>query len=307
MHLSDALPPCVNTDTNHNVTVTTSTSFTTMPTDTLTNTPTTTTTTNQHPSSPAISDEDRSTAPPPNIFIVEREGSRRGAKFHISGRVGGVATPFIIDTGAEVSLLPRKLIRNSLVSPLPEEIKVFGFQSCGEPSIIKETADVHLALFPSTLAVQFLICETNDDVAVIGADILRDQKLKIGFHTSSETLTIGDDVFRTKTSPRASTKELVRREKLGEEEYRREMSIAAGKTSWMRTTRRITLPPRTMWKVECFVDGARAPIGAHVLLSLWDEGGDDIAIPSITMDRHYGRYFLPMNQSLFVEDSSWEK
>ena len=177
---------------------------------------------------------------------------------------------------------------------LPTEISVFGFQSSGTPSIIKEAVDIRLEMFPATLEARFLVCETNDDVAVIGADILRNHKLKVGLNTSSETLTIGMDVFRTKSSPRASVTEMERRERVGMEEYRREMSIAAGKTSWMRTSRRTTIPPGMTKKVECLIDGKRAPIGVHVLFSLWDDGGDDITIPSITYDKNYERYFVPI-------------
>ena len=200
---------------------------------------------------------------------------------------------FIIDSGAEVSLVPRSGIGESTTTTLERPISVYGFQSSGEATIITESAEMDLTLIPTTLRRSFLVCETNNGVGVIGADILRDRRMRIGLHTSTETLTIADDVYRLKKSPKEAEKELLRREKMGAEEYRREM--AAGRTSWMRTKRRVTIPPLETMKVECVVESSRSPVGVFVLLSLWDSGGSDLSIPSLTYDESKERYFTPIH------------
>ena len=123
-------------------------------------------------------------------ICVNSFSSEFGSKFYLNGLIGGKSVNCIIDSGAEISLVAPKFVNSESMERLDNAINVRGFQLSGAVTKINYAATIDFDFYPVVLKAKFMICETNQDVAIIGADILRDLNLETGFNTVNECFTL---------------------------------------------------------------------------------------------------------------------
>ena len=220
--------------------------------------------------------------------------SNFGCKYYASCAVNGKVVTFMIDTGADCSCFPPDLIDGAPVEKIDEPFRIFGFHAASEPHIVDEIVPLELSFDPGKIQAKFMVCETAENIPIIGADLLR-SNVGISLDTSCDLLTVGNDVIHVKPSVRTSKKEYFRRKRIGTDEYRRQNACLNGRERWMRVSQRVALPPHSMTYVECEIDGARMPEGVFSMMSLYDDNGsNDIIAASLTFSKPERAYIIPV-------------
>ena len=224
-----------------------------------------------------------------------------GKKYYAAAFVNDKINVFMIDTGADGSCYDPTLLNDAPVEQLSKPINVYGFQADSEPRRVTEAASLTLDFFPGKTKGNFMICPTAGKIPIIGADLL--QTNNISLDTSTNILRVDDDVVHVKSSVRAAKKELLRRERLGEAEYKRQNACLNGKERWMRVEKRIVLPPHSVTFVECQIEGARMPENTFSMFSIYDEKetSNEITVASYSFAAPQRTYIIP------VENRSTEK
>ena len=161
-----------------------------------------------------------------------------GAKYYITAGVDKRVTTSFVDSGADVSILPRRLAPNVPLIKLQRPVTNGGFSSASKPVLVDVTLDFH----PGKVNTSFYICDTK--IPILGNDILRNKELRLSLCTGKELLSIRQHIINTKTTPAASRKEYIRRCEMGEVAYAREMGNPLQTASWMRASEETILPPQ---------------------------------------------------------------
>ena len=176
----------------------------------------------------------------------------------------------MIDTGADGSCYePTLMNKDAAVEKLSKPINVYGFQVDSEPRQVTEAVSLTLDFMPGKTTGNFMVCPTAGKIPIIGSDLL--QSNNISLDTSTNILRVDDDVIHVKSSVRSAKKELLRRKRLGEAEYRRQNACLNGKERWMRVEKRVVLPPHSVTFVECQIDGTTMPEATFSMFSIYDE------------------------------------
>ena len=213
----------------------------------------------------------------------------------------------MIDTGADCSCFPPALLNGAPVVKMEDSVRIFGFHASSEPHIVDEMVPLELNFEPGKINANFMVCETANNIPIIGADILR-SNVGISIDTSSDLLTVKHDVIHVKPSIRSSKKEYLRRKRMGVDEYRRQNACLDGRERWMRVSQRIVLPPHSMTYVECEIDGARMPDNVFSLLSLYDNNEDnDIICASLTFSQAQRNYVIPVENRSDKKIVLWKR
>ena len=156
----------------------------------------------------------------------------KGAKYYITGDVERRATTFFSDSGADVSILPRRFAPSAPLLKLPYLVRIGGFSAASKPVLVTHKVEVTLNFHPGEVKTSFYVCETA--IPIIGNDFLRNKELRLSLCTGKELFSIHQHVINTKTTPASSRKEYIRRCKMGEVTYAREMGNPFQSASWMR-------------------------------------------------------------------------
>ena len=135
-----------------------------------------------------------------------------GCKYYASCSVNNHIVTVMIDTGADCSCFPPALLNGAPVVKMEDSVRIFGFHASSEPHIVDEMVPLELNFEPGKINANFMVCETANNIPIIGADILR-SNVGISIDTSSDLLTVKHDVIHVKPSIRSSKKEYLRRKK----------------------------------------------------------------------------------------------
>ena len=141
-------------------------------------------------------------------------------------------TTFFVDTGANVSILPRRFVPNAPLMKLQPAMTIGGFSSAIKPVLVTHKVEVTLDFHPGTLKTAFYICDTK--IPTLGNDILRNKELKLSLCTGKELLSIRQHIINTKSTTTASRKEYIRRCGMTDVAYSRELGHPLQTSSWMR-------------------------------------------------------------------------
>ena len=190
----------------------------------------------------------------------------KGAKYYVTAGVDKSATTFFVDSGADVSILPRRCAPHAPLVKLQRPVTIGGFTRSTDPIIVTHKIDVILNFHPGKVKASFYVCDTK--VPIIGSDLLRNKELKLSLHTGKEIVTIRQHVINTKASPAESRGEYIRRCEKGEIAYAREMSNTLQTTSWMRASEEMILPPDSMTLVKAYIDAPFEPSDSQFPLAI---------------------------------------
>ena len=91
----------------------------------------------------------------------------------------------MIDTGADCSCFPPALLNGAPVVKMEDSIRIFGFHKSFEPHIVDEMVPLELNFELGKINANFMVCETANNIPIIGADILR-SNVGISIDTSSD-------------------------------------------------------------------------------------------------------------------------
>ena len=123
-----------------------------------------------HKPSPVIDHQRR------KVCVSSIGGAPKGGRFWIAARCGGKIVSAFLDSGAEVSIVPRRFVRDSQMRRLKEEVDVMGFKE-DSTTVIKHSADVSLFFKPGLIRKEFYVLDVPH--LIIGNDLLRDKTLKL--------------------------------------------------------------------------------------------------------------------------------
>ena len=235
-----------------------------------------------------------------------------GAKYWVAGRVEGKVVAFFVDSGADVSIMPARLLPKCTTNPVFEKFNLTDYRD-KNPEIVEAEATLTISFQPGVLKARFYVLP-NVPHAIIGNDILRNYKDEgVNFRTDREMFEVRGGRLFTKDSPPKARGEYHRRRVLGQN-YRRETTQWLTSKAWMRTKERQVLPPKSVSRIPCYiddymVDGGLKP-GTRTFLSRFhyphahdeiipNESG--VMMPSVTFDEPKDVYSLLVENTNDVE------
>ena len=231
----------------------------------------------------------------------------KGGKYFVSGHSGGRILTLFIDTGADISLMPRRFIPGLETQKLDSPFKVTGFQ--GEKTVVvTEKALVPISFRPGLLQAEFYVVDAPHPI--IGTDLLRDHSYKVSLITGRNCFRVGNETLITKSSPAASRDEYLRRKSMGQFYRNTVRKFTHGSTAWMRSCKKVVLPPRSLTKVSCFIENEpqREVTEEFSMMSrflhdrgqiYWDEDEEEtegIWVPCVTFEEKNSnhQYLIPV-------------
>ena len=230
----------------------------------------------------SIGAEEEPTSSLPRVAAAFSGG---GAKYFVSGVVGGRGIDSFVDSGADLSVVPPEDVQHLSKQRLDRPFVVNGFTG-GSKAEITHFVDATLDFCPGKVSGRFYVVDTP--VAILGSDLLRDPQLRLSLETGEDILRIGSDVIFTKRTAADARGELRRRRRNGSCSYRQESRHLQSKTAWLRSSRRVILPPKSLTVVSAVLESATPISKVHSVFSLFDAGSSsndgDIFIPSMSFD-----------------------
>ena len=122
---------------------------------------------------------------------------KKGRKYYVSGETEKKETiTFIVDSGADISILPTSMVSGLSKSKVNEPIEVRGFN--GEVGAsITEKVEVEVNFQPGNFKAPFYVCEAP--FAIIATDLLQAGSLKLSLSTGDAIFNVRDVDLKTKS------------------------------------------------------------------------------------------------------------
>ena len=112
-----------------------------------------------------------------------------GKKFWISAKVDKRVVSFFIDTGSDVSIIPRKLLdERAKLIPLKRPLELSGFKD-DKTTMVKERTLVHAYFAPGLLKASFYVLDVPHPI--IGSDLLDNEELMLSLSTGNRVFQCG--------------------------------------------------------------------------------------------------------------------
>ena len=225
---------------------------------------------------------------------------RKGTKYFISGRLENEKTvTFIIDSAADISIIPPSLTSKTRWNKIPTPFSVDDF-SGNYNARVEFNVNLEIRFMPGVVKSSFYICDAA--FPIIGNDLLRHHSPPLSLETGTNVFKIDTIVLRVKSSTKESIAELIRREKLGAFAYRSEYTRFISSVAWMRLRRRTAIAPNSSVDAEAYIESARSVTHDHSFLSFFDNGcigGDlDIVVHSANYEEKQLRYVIPIKSNI---------
>ena len=239
--------------------------------------------------------------------MQDSTGFSKGSKFYVSGLVrsvnergdregdeGGDNTArgvFFLDTGAECSIISSSLVEHM------DKKQISGFDLRGFTgevgTKVTERVDLQVDLYPMRFKGSFYVCDI--EISIIGADLLRDERVGISLNTGDEILTMGEAQVLTSKTPEEAMKALEERENEWENRSLIEKRWPGVKRNfWLSTKRAVTLDPSSITMVECQIEPNFRTDSKFSFLSFYDENVDKVYIPSVTFESGTKEFAVPL-------------
>ena len=220
---------------------------------------------------------------------------RKGRKYFLAGRVNGSLFHQVLDSAADLSIIPRRIVSSLGLEeiPLASSFQVNGFQGQDSPEIrISSKCRVVADLGGASLPVEYFVAPIDVDYALLGTDVIGDPSSGLRFESSSGIVEMDKHLFITKKIKVEATIEMRRRMKMSPAAFLREYK-SAGYPSLMRSNRRQILRPNSVSWVSASVSG-RGVSACHAFLSHLDDGQHPVTAPSLTFHRRHHCYSIPV-------------
>ena len=156
-----------------------------------------------------------------------------------------------VDSGAEISCIPRRCVPHEKLIPLERPVQVAGFR---DKDAVKVTHRVEISIFyrPGVLKASFYVVDTP--FPIIGTDLLYDKLKRISLVTGREAFRVGDVMLFTKPDPLSAREEYKRRKLKGPTSYGYEARRYTHRFALMRATKRAVIPPRSIVDVDAYIE-----------------------------------------------------
>ena len=136
---------------------------------------------------------------------------KRGRKYYLAGRVGGSIFHQVLDTAADLSIIPKHIVSSLGLTeiPLSSSFQVNGFQGADSPELLVSTkCRVVTELGGASLPVEYFVAPIDVDYALLVTNLLGDPASGLRFKASSGIMEMNRRLFITKKSKIESTAEL---------------------------------------------------------------------------------------------------
>ena len=235
--------------------------------------------------------------------IVQICAMAKGTKYFVSGYVGsenGRKLTFVLDSAADISVVPPTLTGGLELRPLTKSFRVDGF-SGDSGVVVNNRVDLEIKFAPGILKASFYVCDSS--FPIIGTDLLQNKVHQLSLETGTNVFKIGHFVLKLKNSRTESEKELARRQRIGFEQYRAEYTKYVSSTAWLRSVFRVKLQPLEYTIVRAYVDSARPVTNEHTFSSFFDTNSVDvddvdIHVQSINFEEIPPRYLIPVGNRI---------
>ena len=146
--------------------------------------------------------------PTKTYYVNSIDGLSRGKKYFVSGWCSGRILNMFVDSGAEISCIPRRCVPHETLIPLERPVQVAGFR---DKDSVKVTHRVEISIYygPGVLKASFYVVDTP--FPIIGTDLLYDKSKRISLVTGREAFRVGDEMLFTKPDPLSAREEYKRR------------------------------------------------------------------------------------------------
>ena len=244
-----------------------------------------------------------SSTPDVAMPVVKICAMAKGTKYYISGRVGDVGgrkITYVVDSAADISVIPPSYVADLPTIPLSSSFRVDGF-SGDSGVVVDHRVDMDIKFVPGVLKSSFYVCDAS--FPIIGTDLLQNKAHKLSLETGTNVFKVGPIVLRLKHTIQAAEKELVRRQKMGFHLYRLEFTRYVSSTAWMRSTFRVALQPLQYTIVPAYIDSTRPTTREHSFASFFDTRNADvddvdIHVQSINYEDIPPRYLIPVGNRI---------
>ena len=221
-----------------------------------------------------------------------------GNKYYVGGEIenSGLRIQFIIDSGADVSIVPPNLTSNMSKDMLQTPLRVRDFS--GAPnSVVDSSVRLEVNFWPGKLIGDFYVCESI--APIIGCDLLENHTPTLSLETGTGIFKVGSSVLRLKPTAKAANKEFKKRKQLGAAEYLIEFTRYISSLAWMRLLRRTALRPNATTNVVAYIDSSRETSVDHSFISFYDlTESEDILVSSANFDGVQKKYVFPVTNRL---------
>ena len=206
-----------------------------------------------------------------------------GSKYFVCVKIGKKTVVFMVDTGAQTSLLATNESQYLEKKQLRKPVKLRGFNN-QIGSICHSYVEDKAEFVPGSLKLRFLV--TDIPYSIIGTDILKNRNLKISLETDTGILRVGTERIQTSATEVEARAAYAHR--------RREQEVGDGGVSGvLRLADEVILPPHEILLVKATISGKRLT-GELIFYSHYDLADKNIFIPSIAMEGNRDIYPIPV-------------
>ena len=130
----------------------------------------------------------------------------------MSGSVKNDVINFMVDSAADISVIPLKFVAHLPLQKLDSPFQVEGFNGeiCAK---VDHRVDLEVKFVPGRLKTSFYVCDAI--MPIIGTDLLRNKDLRLSLETGTNVFKVGNIVLKLKPTPKAAEKEYYRRQNMG--------------------------------------------------------------------------------------------
>ena len=212
--------------------------------------------------------------------IEVRTLSGRGSKFWLAALINGVVRTGFADSAADITLFPYEMTDGMKLYELRTKFEVTGFRNKEKAEI---THYVIIALeFMNECVLELKCYVYTGSHIIIGTDTLLEQNVSL--NTGERSFTVDGVRLNTCRSEAAAKREYHRRNAMSLNEYMDEFE-SGNDDVLLRTREAVFLPPQECVDVMALVTNrGRMNDGDHTFLSYFDEGLEDLFIPSLTFN-----------------------
>ena len=236
-----------------------------------------------------------------NVNFADNESV--GRKYWLTGKVDKKTVTFFIDTGSDVSIIPKNLLDDrAKLKPLKRPLELSGFKD-EKTTTVRERTLLHVNFAPGILRASFYVLDVPHPI--IGTDLLENKDLMLSLSTGNRVFQCGVYKYNTKKSIKEAREEYFRRKTLTPDCYRSSMAhlLNSSVGFWMRAKQSTVIPPNSMALMECYVEQTKEKMKlpeTHLLLSRFtaDSVGDkSILIPDLIWTEKQIRYQIPVENN----------
>ena len=177
----------------------------------------------------------------------------------------------LIDSGADLSLAPKWLKNEGVVTDLNDAFGVKSFDG-QTTSHITQSVILTMKFNEAQLTGEFFLADV--DVLILGCDVLKDPFRKTELNTRKETFTVQDEVIKTAATPQESVQLFTQRQ---QENKQKQTQPVKRNESWVTVKKTTTIRPHSSGSVSLV-----SKTKGNVFLSFLDDKESPVYVASVS-------------------------